>query len=102
DGIGPVDHGRLDKFFENPTAIAMVVNVAFGSFQAFEKSGLEVFVEEVAAELKRAPCILDDLDRFDAGEFVKEPAAACEHEHRMQLQFEELEHNDLFGLAQWT
>ncbi len=41
-------------------------------------------------ELKYSRGIFEVLQRFDARDIVKEPPAACEHEHRVSLHFEQI------------
>ncbi len=53
--------------------------------------------EELGGELEDASGVGDDLDGFDAGDVVEEPAAAGVHELGVALELEEFEDGDALG-----
>src|SRR5262249_1553907 len=56
----------------------------------------------MVSQLNYASGILNNLDAFYAGDLVEKPPAARVHQHRVALQFEQLEHRNLLIIAQWV
>src|SRR5205823_4556115 len=99
-GFGPINHRRLHVHLIDPSSASFFGEVAAGGVQAIEETGLEVFVQDVASQLKSARCVLNHLDRFDAGKLVEEPTATCVHEHCVALNFEKLQYGNLLSFIQ--
>lgn len=97
DGFLPIDHGGLDEFVVDDPAVGVVGNIAFSLFEAFEEAGFEVEIEEFAGELNGAGGVLNDLNGFESGEFVKEPAATGVHEQGVALEFHQFEDGGFVG-----
>jgi hypothetical protein len=91
-----IDDGGPDKLFIDSTAVAIFGDVAAGLGESIQERGFEIEVKEIAGELEGAAGVLDDLDGFDAGDFVEEPAATGVHEHGVALEFEQTDGGDPF------
>jgi hypothetical protein len=95
-----VDDGWADELFVDTEAVAVFGDIAASLSEELEELGFEIKVKEIASELEGAAGVLDDLDGFDAGEFVEEPAATGVHEHGVALEFEEADGGDPVILGQ--
>ena len=94
DCLVPIHHRRLDEVLVNAAAIAMFANVAERFRQQVQEFRFQIAVGKFIGELDHPSRILQHLHRFNPRQFVKEPSAACVHQHGMPLQFHELEHGD--------
>src|SRR4030042_5231541 len=74
--VKKIHHGRPDKFFINPSAASMFSDVAPGLFQAVEERTFNLLVENFRSDLNSPSRILNDLNGFDPGKFIKKPTAA--------------------------
>ena len=97
-----VNHRRFYEFFVYVAAIAVFGDITLRSLQALEELGFKVVTEKFIRQLQGSTGILDNLDRFDPGEFIKEPATAGKHQHGMALKFEELKGCNFIGMVQLT
>jgi len=77
-------------------------NVALSLLQNREETRLEIFGCQRVRQLQRTSGILDDLHGFQTGNFVKKPAAAREHQHRVPLHFQQAQHGGLFRFVQFA
>src|SRR5574337_1758979 len=82
-------------------AIAVLREVALGLLESVQKRSLIRLAKEFLGQLNDTPGVLDDLHCLNPRKLVEEPATARIHEHRMPLEFQELERRDLLGLAQF-
>ncbi len=83
-----------DLLLVNAGAVAGFGVVGFGMSQAFDEDRLQgraFAAEEKCGKLEDASGVGDDLDRLDAGDIVKEPAAACVHELGVALHLHQLQ-----------
>ena len=80
-------------------AVSDLGDVTDGLTEDGEELWLKVFAglsEELGGELEDASCVGDDLDGFDAGDLVEEPATGGVHELGVALEFEEFEDGGAF------
>ena len=79
-------------------AVADFGHVGFGAAEDGEelllRAGDAGFAEELGGELEDAAGVGDDLDGFDAGDFVEEPAAGGVHELGVAFELEQFEDGD--------
>ena len=78
--VGAVAHLRGDCFWPGR-----------GGSRKTASRAAPAFAEELGGELEDAACVGDDLDGFDAGDLIEEPAAAGVHELGVAFQLEEFE-----------
>ncbi len=86
-------------------AVPEVGDVGFGLGEDAEELGFEGFAggaEELGGELEDASGVGDDLDGFDAGKLVEEPAAGGVHELGVALELHELEDAGALGRGEWA
>src|SRR5258708_8982519 len=93
-------HGRFDELGVDIRAVSVLGNVALGQSQLFQEALLQGVAEKFLGQLHHASGILDHLHRFDAREFVEEPAATGVHQHGVTLQFKQFPYNDAVGPLQ--
>ena len=98
------DNRRLYAFAIDLGPILMLREVALGESKALQKLSFNLRFclrfEEVMRQLDYPPGILDDLNGFNSGDFVKKPATTRVHEHQVPLQFEQTQSANLFDRGQ--
>ncbi len=98
--LGEADAHGGDEAAVDFGAVGLGGDVAFGLGEPVEKGGFEIgggFGEELVGELEDAAGVGEDLDGFDAGDVVEEPAAGGVHEEGVALEFEELPDRHAIG-----
>jgi hypothetical protein len=78
-----IDDGRPDQLVVDRGPVLAAGDIAPGPLQPADELGLEVRPAGVPGELDGPGRVLDDLDGFDVGDVVEEPAVAGEDEHRV-------------------
>src|SRR5207248_3640852 len=98
------DNRRLYAFAIDLGPILMLREVALGESKALQKLSFNLRFclrfEEVMRQLDYPPGILDDLNGFNSGDFVKKPATTRVHKHGMALKLHQLEDGDLLLVGQ--
>ena len=61
-----------------------------------QEAGFEIIIQQTRSQLDGACGVLNDLDSFDSGNLVEEPATAGIHQHQVALQLEQLEASNGF------
>ena len=98
--LGQVYHSWLHKLVVDTAAITMLRDIALSQLKSLQEMCFKVITEEFLRQLNCPPCILDNLHRLNAGQFIKKPATAGVHKHGMPLQLEKFECGNIFFLGQ--
>src|ERR1019366_3751620 len=90
-----VDDRGLHPLFIDLRPISIFGKIAFCHCEMLQEFRLETFFRAFLGELQGACRVMDDLDGFDARQFVEEPSATGVHEQSMTLHLEKFEGSDL-------
>ncbi len=97
-----VDHGGLDEPLVDQSPVAMLGDVALGLGQPLQEFCFQLIPEEALGQLDGTAGVLDHLNGFDPGEFVKEPAATGVHQQGVALELKQLESAHFFLCIQFV
>ena len=98
--LGQINLCRQNKAFIDAGAIAVAGNVALCRADPLFETFFQILSQKPAGQLQCPARILNDLNRLDARELIKEPAAARVHEHGVALDLLQFQHDNLLVTGQ--